>query len=520
MDKEKDKLMRIAVIGGGRRCRTLIEMLDAKRFPRLKAQIVAVADPDENAVGIGLARERGIFTTTDYRDFFRIPGLDLVIELTGQEELLEDFLQHNPAKVQILEATISRLFSDVIRLREEYLFRERQLELIETIVDSVFSSIRDRVLIMRPDYRIVDANDALLSWVGMKKEEIVGKFCYQVTHRCLEPCHLKGSFCPLKESLETGGVGHAIHEHYGPDNEVRYCEVTTVPLKNRKGQIELILEIVRDITDELEKKLEKKAKALKRDLARLVHEDKMIALGKLVASAVHEINNPLSGIHALARLMRRQIEEDPASVDTEQFQYYLGLIDSESARCSTIVGNLLSFSRQKKMEQRPFQLNDVVERVVLLSKHKMELRKIQLHLDLESALPQIMGDPSQIQQCLINLIFNAMEAITESGDITIRTRLEEKSGLVRLEVEDTGVGIAQEMMSQIFEPFFTTKNHDKGVGLGLSVVYGIIKEHRGTIYVKSEVGKGSNFIIRFPRADSDSGRAPGEKIIETDNDGE
>ncbi len=493
-----DKPMKIAVIGGGRRCRAFLEMIDARRFPRLKAQIVAIADPDESAVGIQLAKERGIYTTTDYRDFYKIPDLDLVIELTGKEELLEDFLKHYPAKVRVLEAAISRLFGDIIRFQEEYLFRERQLELIEGIADSIFSSIRDRVIIMQTDRKILDANDAFLDWVGMSKDDVIGSFCHQITHRSLNPCSTEGHHCPLDESLESGGTGHAIHEHYDRNNRIRYCEVTTVPLKNRKGGVELVLEIMRDITDELEQKLEQKTRALKRDLARLIHEDKMIALGKLVASAVHEINNPLSGIHALARLMRNQLEQGVSEEDLEQFKYYLSLIDTESARCSAIVANLLSFARQQKLERRRFQLNQVVDRVVLLSKHKMELQQIELVLELEKDLPEIEGDPGQIQQCLINLIFNAMEAMPEGGRITIRTAYDERRGMVRLEVEDTGVGIPQEMMSQIFEPFFSTKSQDKGVGLGLSVVYGIVKEHRGTIYVKSEVGRGARFIVRFP----------------------
>jgi signal transduction histidine kinase len=224
----------------------------------------------------------------------------------------------------------------------------------------------------------------------------------------------------------------------------------------------------------------------------------MIALGKLVASAVHEINNPLSGIHALARLMRRQLEDGLSPQDLETFRYYLGLIDTESARCSSIVSNLLSFSRQQKLEWVFFDLNEVVEKVVLLSKHKMELQHIQLHLELEENLPQMKGDPSQIQQCLINLIFNAMEAMPDGGRLIIRTFHDAWRNQLRLEVEDTGVGIPEDKVSQIFEPFFSTKSQDKGVGLGLSVVYGIIKEHRGSIYVKSDVGKGTNFILRFP----------------------
>jgi two-component system, NtrC family, sensor kinase len=491
--------MRIAIIGGGKRCKAFLEMLDARRFPHLRAQIVAVADPDEQASGMVLAKKKSIYTTRDYRDFYRIPDLDVVIELTGKEELLEDFLKHKPANVRVLEAALSRLFGDMIRFREEFLFRERELEMIESIIDSIFHSIRDGVLIMAPDFKILDANQAFLESMGLNKEDVIGRHCYEITHRSSHPCSQEGLQCPLLDSIESGSTSHAIHEHLDRGQQVRYCEITTVPLRNKKGEVEMVLEILRDITDELEKRVAQKTRALKRDLARLVHEDKMIALGKLVASAVHEINNPLSGIHALARLMCRKVEEgDVGEKSLEKMLYYLRLIDTESARCSSIVQNLLSFSRQQKVESKRFQLNELVERVIHLCKHTMETQHVHLHLDLEGSLPQMVGDPGQIQQCLLNLVFNAIEAMPEGGLITVITQWDRLKDQIRLEVEDTGVGIQSELMSQIFEPFFSTKSQDKGVGLGLSVVYGIIKEHGGSIYVKSEEGEGSRFIVRFP----------------------
>ncbi len=490
--------MKIAVIGGGRRCKAFLEMMDTRRFPLVNAQIVAVADPNTDATGMRLAREKGIYTTADYKDFYRIEDLDLVIELTGNESLLEDFLKHNPLKVRVLEATISRLFSDMIRLREEYLFEKRQLELIEFIVDSMFSSIQDRVMIIQPDLKIIDANNALLQSLGMNKDEIIGRYCYEVSHRSVCPCDEKGETCPLKMSVRSEGTAHAIHEHYDRHNQVNYCEVTIIPLKNKKGEVQLFLEISRDITSELEKRLETRTRILKRNLARLVHDDKMIALGRLVSSAVHEINNPLSGIHALSRLMLRQLQEgSPSEVDFDQFKYYLHLIDTESARCSNIVSNLLSFSRQQKTEYKPFQLNELIRKVAMLFDHKIKLQQINLVLELDEDLPRMVGDTGQIQQCFINLLFNAMEAMPHGGVITVRTFSEDSGRIVRLEVQDTGPGIPEEMISQVFEPFFSTKDQDKRVGLGLSVVYGIIKEHHGTIYVKSKLGKGSNFIIRF-----------------------
>lgn len=493
-----DRFMKIGVIGGGRRCKALIEMLEVEHLARLQAQIVAVADPHAEAEGLRLARAKGIHTTPDYHELGKMEDLDLIVELAGNEALLEELGQDRPASARILETVLSRLFGEVIRLREEYLFEQGQLEQIRNIVDSMFSSIQDRVLLILPNLKIADANDAFLHAVGMTKEEVVGKSCYQVTHSLLNPCDQQGQLCPLKQSLENGGTAHAIHEHFDCNNQIAYCEVITVPLKNKKGEVELFLEIMRDITDELDRRVKQSTRALTQNLARLIHEDKMIALGKLVASAVHEINNPLSGIHALARLMYQRLEEGGlVKEDIEEFKRYLQLIDTESARCSTIVGNLLSFSRGQKMEEKFFQLNDLVHKVDSLFRHKLQLHNVSVVMELAEDLPEMLGDAGQIQQCLVNLLFNAMEAMPEGGRITIRTSWEATHNFIRLELQDTGFGIPESMLSQIFEPFFTTKGHHKGVGLGLSVVYGIITEHHGTIRVTSEVGKGSNFIIKF-----------------------
>ncbi len=497
--KAMQRPMKIAIIGGGTRCRAFLEMLDARRFPRLRAEIVAVADPNDHAVGIRLAQQRGIYTTGDYRDFYQIQDLDLVIELTGQEELLDEFLKRHPAKVRVLEATISRLFGDLLRDREEYLCRERHVELIESIIDSLFLSIRDWVLIIQPDFKIADANEAFLHSLGMARDDVIGKFCHDILHGSSHPCGGEGFQCPVKESLEKGAAAHAIHEHRDHTQQTRYCEVAAVPLRGWEGNIELILEIHHDITDELGKRVEEKTLALKRDLARLVHEDKMIALGRLVASAVHEINNPLAGINSLARLMREELETGALNRERkEQFKYYLNLISTEAGRCSSIVSDLLSFSRQRKVEHHAFQLNELIENGFHLCKHQMELQQIHWRLDLADELPPLVGDPGQIRQCLLNLIFNAIEAMPSGGDLTVTTRWDTAKNQVRLEVRDEGAGIPAEMLSQIFEPFFSTKSQDKGVGLGLSVVYGIVKEHGGSIYVRSEVDKGARFIVRFP----------------------
>ena len=232
---------------------------------------------------------------------------------------------------------------------------------------------------------------------------------------------------------------------------------------------------------------------------RLVYEEKMISLGKLAASAVHEINNPLSGINALARLVRQELESgETDAAAKERFIYYLSLIDSESARCSGIVSGLLHFSRQTKGIRSDFQLNELIEKALDFVRFRLDSQGVSTRTELDGDLPRMVGDQSQIQQCLLNLIFNAVDAMPDGGELVLRTSRDRAASQIRFEVADNGIGISKEIIPRIFEPFFSTKSHDRGVGLGLSVVYGIVKEHGGSVYVVSEEGVGTRFILKFP----------------------
>jgi len=494
-----EKRMKIAIIGGGKRCKAFLEMLDGRRFPKLRAEIVAVADPNPDAVGIRLARDKGIFTTGDCKDFYYISNLDLVIELTGKEELLGDFLRNKPARVRVLEATISRLFGDILRLREECVFTRNQVDFIEGIMNSLFISLRDWVLVLRPDLKLLDVNEAFLESIRGNKEDVIGKHCYRAAFGLEGKCGGEGFQCPVERCLETGTISHAILEGTGPSSRPRYQQITAVPMKTGSGRIELVVEIFRDITDELERKVEQKVVALKQDLMRLIHEEKMISLGKLAAGAVHEINNPLSGINALARLMQQELQSGEIDeAGKEKFLYYLNLISTESARCSGIVSDLLHFSRQTKGMRSHFQLNELIEKAVRFIHFRLDSQRIAIRTELDSEIPPVHGDQSQIQQCLLNLMFNALDAMPDGGELVVSTAMDRSARQIRLDVSDTGTGIPRDILHLIFEPFFSTKGQDRGVGLGLAVVYGIVREHGGTVSAVSKEGVGTRFSIRLP----------------------
>jgi signal transduction histidine kinase len=235
------------------------------------------------------------------------------------------------------------------------------------------------------------------------------------------------------------------------------------------------------------------------DQARILHQDKMMSLGRLAASVVHEINNPLSGILNYLRLMSRILRQGALSEDRQKkFQRYLDLVENETNRCSQIVSGLLSFSRISPPSFGQVQVDELLQRCILLSQHKLELSSIRLQSSIQKNLPPVDGDFNQLQQCVINLIFNAIDAMPEGGNLMLNGSWDGNSAKVIITVRDSGRGISPENLPHIFEPFFTTKNEGYGVGLGLSTVYGIMERHNGSVNVESRPGEGAAFMLALP----------------------
>ncbi|HEX6851362.1 MAG TPA: ATP-binding protein [Candidatus Polarisedimenticolaceae bacterium] len=252
----------------------------------------------------------------------------------------------------------------------------------------------------------------------------------------------------------------------------------------------------------LEEKVVEKTEELQRTQRQVLHMEKMASLGKLAATVAHELNNPLSSILTFARLVERELPSHPIAPEPRQeMSEWLRLIQDECARCGNIVRDLLLFSRRSGTERAPFDVHQVAERSLALTRHHLEMRRIELRRELEAVDPVVVGDAAQIEQALVALIVNAVEAMSGPGAAggELGVRVDDDPEEVRVAVADTGVGIHPEVLPHIFEPFFSTKNKESGVGLGLAVVYGIVQGHGGTIDVESNPGRGSVFRLRLPR---------------------
>jgi len=257
-------------------------------------------------------------------------------------------------------------------------------------------------------------------------------------------------------------------------------------------------------TRTLEERVEQKTKELKRAHEHALHTEKMASIGKMAAVLAHEINNPLSGILTYAKLLRKwtdheEMPRDDAGRNRRQdICDSLDLIASESRRCGDLVKNLLTFSRTTPMNLQPANLNQVVDRSLRLVQHQLDLAGIQVQPLLDPDLPPVLCDAAQIEQVLLALVMNALDAMPQGGNLWIVTSFNHEPNHVRIVVRDDGSGIPPEILPRIFEPFLTTKETGRGVGLGLAISHSILERHNGNIEVHSEAGRGTTFTVTLP----------------------
>ena len=491
----------LAVVGGGRACKFFLNLLQSESFTYLKINIIGVCDINPEAEGLVLAKELGIYTTDNFQDFFKLKNLDSIIELTGKKDVLLEIIRLRPKGVGVLEHNIGRLMRRLFEVDQRLRFTEEQLVFEKNFSDFLVQQSNAAIVILNTDFEIVETNDPYLKAVNKSREDVMGAHCYEISHGYSVPCSSSrpDMKCPLVETLRTGKSAHVIHEHPEPGGHFKFCNLVTYPLRNQNGEIYRVIEVWRDLTEQLSYRWEKRVNELKSDLQKMIQEDRMISLGKLVASCAHEINNPIQGLLTFSVLMQDILAEgEPSSEDLEQFKDHLALMSKELERCGNIVSGLLSFSRESLGEYKGIDLNQVLLAAILLTRHKMNLRNVDLVIRLYPDLLMIMGNDRELQQCFLNLIFNAIEAMRGGGQLKLISKLASDGKNVCIEIHDTGYGIPKENLDHIFDPFFTTKGEGEGTGMGLSIVYGVVKNHKGDIKIDSTVGKGSSFILNFP----------------------
>jgi len=340
--------------------------------------------------------------------------------------------------------------------------------------EKTFDAIKDPVSLVNRHYDIVRANRAYSQISGMKIQNLVGKKCYEVFQKRKSPCE----GCSLQKTLKENQPENfelkssAQHTYYSTAS----FPTTTSPSTEEP----LAVMYYRDQGEE------------RRLRDQLIQSEKMAEIGILAGSVAHEINNPLGGILAFSQILLSEIsKKDPLYADIKE-------IEKAAIRSKNIVENLLYFSRASKEEdQRPIDIAVVIEKALSLVSLKIRHRNISIQKNI-GKVPFIFGDFNQLVQVFLNIFQNSLEALKRKGVIAITARYVKSENKVDVEIEDNGPGIESDELSKIFNPFFTTKNKTQHPGLGLAVIYRIIKDHQGEIKAESDIGKGTKIVIALP----------------------
>ncbi len=227
---------------------------------------------------------------------------------------------------------------------------------------------------------------------------------------------------------------------------------------------------------------------------------RLSSIGRVAAEVAHEINNPLTSVMTFNKLVERIIQQEPFPVQrTAELRDYTRYLNAEASRCAEIARNLLEFSRHNEIEiKKEHHIHEILEKTLNILRHRAALTDIRILTSYAEDVPPMLCDFKRLQQAFVNILWNGIEAMPEGGVLSVSTNYDAQERLVSVVIGDTGVGVPEEDLDNIFEPFYTTKAEGKGVGLGLSVAYGIIRQHQGRIHVQSMVGKGTQFTILLP----------------------
>jgi len=310
--------------------------------------------------------------------------------------------------------------------------------------------------------------------------------------RIKDPLH---SIIAASEAVSAGEVKTRLA--IGP-NLLDDMKLVSQAFNNMLDNLDRAANELENWSKQLEYKVQKKSEELSEVQNELINVERIASLGKLSASVAHEINNPLSGILIYTKLIYKQLDnQEITQKKRDNILKQLKLIEAETKRCGDIVKGLLDFSRKDQEDFEPKHLNEILQGTYELMVHHIKIANITFLTDFSATRDMIWCSPNQIKQACIAIIVNASEAISEKGEIILRTKNTDDN-TIRLEISDNGSGIAPEDIPHIFQPFFSTKREARGIGLGLAIVHGIVTNHNGRIEVDSVVGRGTTVSLIFP----------------------
>jgi PAS domain S-box-containing protein len=361
---------------------------------------------------------------------------------------------------------------------------ERELREANEFLMNLIESSVDGIIVTNMQGEILIFNKGAENLLGYKSEEVVGK----MNIRRIYPPGVAKEVMEKLRSPDYGGIGKLTSfpiTHRKKGGELIEGDLSASIIYDEEGKEIATIGIFKDLRERL--RIERE---LRDTQQALLQSEKLAAMGRLTSQVAHELNNPIYGIMNTLELLKTEIPTE------SKRRRILELSLSETQRLSEMLRNMLTFSKPEEEERKPIQISGLLEGILLVMEKQMKEAGVKVVTDFKGEIPEIVASANQMRQVFLNLLKNAKEAMPKGGTLTVTTGKEDKKVLIR--IQDTGVGIPEGIRDKIFEAFFTTKQKVKGVGLGLSVCYGIIKGHGGEIKVEGEEGKGTTFTISLP----------------------
>lgn len=381
------------------------------------------------------------------------------------------------------------------------------MDVSERFLQTALDGIHDCINIVDRNFQIIFVNEAASKRAGKNWRSLLGNTCYAQLWGKSAPCEN----CVTRKAFETGKPQQIIKWEIGNDGKKHFMEHFVFPIMEKEGMVEYTVEIFRDITERklLEEEREQQRLELGKRIRELRHAyeelksvqnqllqaEKMASIGLLASSLAHELDTPLATISGYCELLSEEIGDD-------HLLSRVKTISEQVIKCQKATRSLLDFSRKSNGERKVCNIHHLINSTLSLVEHRLIIHKIKVNTLFDNQLPLLFVDGNQIQQVILNLVNNAVDAMPQGGDVFIETRMNREAKSVELIFEDNGAGIPYENRKYIFSPFFTTKDPGKGTGLGLSICKNIITAHGGKITFENRNGSGTKFVISLPASEA------------------
>jgi len=468
----------LGIVGAGPGFLTILDIVASERYQEFlpPMRLTAVAEPGANTHKLEHATALGAVVYETCQEMLAAhPEINLLVELTGNTVKLRRLRAELPPSVGLVDHICAVFLCGMHNMLQAGQHCQLNLVQHQALLQAIIDEVREDILVLDKEQRVVDMNLNVSRRSGKSKEELRGMPCWQV--QGMEEgalfCHGPDPRCPFASTLSTGQPTEAMLTRVNDDGQLLYFRVYAYPIHTPQGRLSHVMLMRRDITSRTRKEKIQQQR------------EKLTVIGEMSTYLAHEIRNPLFAIGGFTNSLLR-------SPNLEQKEREkLTIIAEETKRLDNMLTSILNFVRPGRSALARTDCNAVAEETVELMQIGYGSRGVTIAFLPGDHLPLVNGEPEVIKQCLVNLIKNGVEAMTESGAITIRTGLNQD--MVTLSVADTGRGMTEAEMEKVFSPFYSTK--EQGYGLGLAMIKKMVEEMGGRVELKSREGVGTEVTL-------------------------